>query len=95
VPRKPFYLTGQLGDRAVTLFAEGERIYLRREDGHREEVELGGREREPEAPEPLVAEGRPPPPPGETGETEERAPGTSPLDAILPTPEEDAAGESR
>jgi transposase InsO family protein len=96
VPRKPFYLTGQLGDRPVTLFAEGDRVYLRGEDGRREEVELGGRKREPGVPpEPLAAEGRPPSLPGESPETEERAPGTSPLDAILPSPEEDAAEGAR
>jgi len=44
VPRKPFYLTGQLGDKVFSLHGEGDRIYLREGQGQREEVELVGDE---------------------------------------------------
>jgi len=38
--RKPVYLTGRVGDRSVTLHAEGERVILQSSDGTREEVDL-------------------------------------------------------
>lgn len=62
-PRKPFYLTGRVGDEAISLHAEGERVVLVREDGTREEVDLAapGRRVEvgeaPGMPEPLSAQG--------------------------------------
>lgn len=37
-PRKPFYLTGQVGDEPVTLHAEGEKMILTKGDGVRREV---------------------------------------------------------
>ena len=40
-PRKSFYLTGRVGDAGIAMHAEGERIVLTREDGTREEVDLG------------------------------------------------------
>lgn len=40
-PRKPFYLTGRVGDANISLHAEGERVVLTKEDGSREEVDLG------------------------------------------------------
>jgi transposase InsO family protein len=40
VPKKPFYLAGQLGGKPFCLHAEGERMYLVQEDGRREEVKL-------------------------------------------------------
>lgn len=55
LPRKPFYLTGQMGGQAFTLHAEGARVYLTHEDGRRQEVDLVA----PEAPggtEPVVEE---------------------------------------
>ena len=39
-PRKPFYLTGRVGDQPLSLHAEGERVVLVKEDGQREEVDL-------------------------------------------------------
>ncbi len=39
-PKKPFYLTGNVGDQAFSVHAEGERVFLVNEDGAREEVEL-------------------------------------------------------
>lgn len=40
-PRKPFYLTGRVGNETISLHAEGERVVPVREDGSREEVDLG------------------------------------------------------
>jgi transposase InsO family protein len=42
VPKKPFYLTGQVGGKAFSVHAEGERVILTRGAGDREEVELVG-----------------------------------------------------
>ena len=55
-PRKPFYLTGRVGEESVSLHAEGEKVVLTKEDGTREEVDLtapGRREEDP----PSVGEG--------------------------------------
>jgi transposase InsO family protein len=41
VPRKPFYLTGRVGDVGIALHAEGQEVVLTREDGTRERVDLG------------------------------------------------------
>ena len=38
-PKAPFYLTGHLGEKSVSLHAEGERLILVREDGSRQEVD--------------------------------------------------------
>jgi len=40
VPKKPFYVTGQVGDAAFSVHAEGERMILTRGDGAREEIAL-------------------------------------------------------
>jgi hypothetical protein len=51
-PRKPFYLTGRVGDVNISLHAEGQRVVLTREGGEREEVDLsatGRSEAEPSA----------------------------------------------
>ena len=40
VPKPPFYVTGQLGGRNFSLHAEGERVFLTREGGARQEVDL-------------------------------------------------------
>jgi transposase InsO family protein len=40
VPKKPFYLTGQVGGKPFSVHAEGERVILMREQGVREEVDL-------------------------------------------------------
>ncbi len=49
VPRKPFYLTGKLGDANIALHAEGDRVILTHSDGRREEVQLAptGRRAQP------------------------------------------------
>jgi transposase InsO family protein len=40
VPKPPFYMTGQLGGKNFSLHAEGERVFLTREGGFRQEVDL-------------------------------------------------------
>jgi len=40
VPKKPFFLTGQLEGKPFSLHAENGRVYLMQEGGHRQEVEL-------------------------------------------------------
>jgi len=66
-PRKPFYLTGRVGDANISLHAEGERVVLTKEDGSREEVDLGATGRRDEV--------------GSAREVE--GPGASPLDGAL------------
>ena len=39
-PKKPFYLTGQLGDERISVHAEGDRVVVEREGREREEVDL-------------------------------------------------------
>jgi transposase InsO family protein len=51
IPKKPFYLTGQVGGKAFSVHAEGERVILTQQ-GSREEIELTP----PPAPEPQPAE---------------------------------------
>ena len=87
-PRKGFYLTGRVGDRPISLHAEGEKVVLV-EGGRREEVDLSapGRRAEEhessEVPEPVAVTAKVPdllaPEEGE----EEPAPGASPLDEVL------------
>jgi hypothetical protein len=56
-PRKPFYLTGRVGDREISLHAEGEKVVLVEEGKEREEVDLSalGRRGEGEEPQELPA----------------------------------------
>lgn len=44
-PRKPFYLTGRVGDEAVSLHAEGDKVVMTKDDGTREEVDLSAKGR--------------------------------------------------
>jgi hypothetical protein len=89
VPRKPFYLTGRVGDRQISLHAEGEKVVLV-EGEKREEVDLSapGRRVEPEQestlPEPvavtaIVSDAAD----LDDEDVTERAPGTSPLDQAM------------
>ena len=66
-PRKPFYLTGRVGDSNISLHAEGERVVLTKEDGSREEVDLGATGRRDEV----------------GGASDVEGPGQSPLDSAL------------
>jgi transposase InsO family protein len=40
LPKPPFYMTGQVGGQNFSLHAEGERVFLTREGGSRQEVDL-------------------------------------------------------
>jgi hypothetical protein len=89
VPRKPFYLTGRVGQEAISLHAEGERVIFQKGDGSREEVDLTAPGRRgddadvvQELPEPLAVEGHHDDAPG-TDDDAIRPPGTSPLDGAL------------
>jgi hypothetical protein len=87
VPRKPFYLTGRIGDQSISLHAEGEKVVLTKGDGSREEVDLGATgPRQDEAkheplPEPVAAMGSPADHPA-TADRQESPPGSSPLDEL-------------
>jgi transposase InsO family protein len=49
-PRKPFYLTGRVGDVDLSIHAEGQRVVLNTADGRREEVDLRASGRRAETP---------------------------------------------
>jgi transposase InsO family protein len=92
-PRKGFYLSGRVGDRAISLHAEGEKVVLMEEGKGREEVDLsapGRRAEESESsqvPEPVAVTAKVPDllaPEDEDGE-DLLAPGSSPLDGVLET----------
>jgi transposase InsO family protein len=89
VPKKPFYLTGQVGDQPFSLHSEGERMILTRSNGSREEIAMNpgevapapvqsGDTREPVCPQGKVASNG-----DELGSEEPAAPGTSVLDEGL------------
>jgi hypothetical protein len=81
IPKAPLYLTGQVGGQPVSLHAEGERVILTGPSGARQEVDLAATVARPELPEPVcpsaVVRGDP-------EAEQEPAPGTSPLDELLP-----------
>ena len=85
VPRKPFYLTGRIGDQSISLHAEGEKVVMMKGDGSREEVDLGATGKREDAaeplPEPLVPSANPPDHPA-TADADEAAPGGSPFDEL-------------
>ncbi len=88
-PRKPFYLTGRVGNKSLSLHAEGDKVVMTREGGEREEVDLSapGR-REEEVPlggprEPMARDGAPSDPPVYSQDSNELPPGRSPLDDPL------------
>ena len=96
VPRKPFYLTGRIGDQSISLHAEGEKVVMTRGDGSREEVDLGATGKrqdappdEAELPEPVAPMGNPPDH-AATADASEHAPGSSPLDELQGLLDEDA-----
>jgi transposase InsO family protein len=90
MPRKPFYLTGRIGDQSISLHAEGEKVVMMKGDGSREEVDLGATgprqddrlEQDP-LPEPLAPMGAPSDHEA-TADEVEPAPGASQLDDMLP-----------
>jgi len=95
LPRRPFYLTGQVGGNSFSVHAEGERVILTRPQGQKEEIDLeAGRPAQEVLSDPLPngdAQGLPEPlcPDGSPGrlrpeaEDGELPPGVSPLDEGL------------
>jgi hypothetical protein len=96
VPKKPFYLTGQVGDKSFSVHAEGERVILKRQGEERQEVELvppeGKTSSQPASqqmmPEPVCPNGSPVARTSEPLMPSVEEPGSSPLDQILPQLEE-------
>jgi transposase InsO family protein len=92
VPKKPFYLTGQVGGKSFSVHAEGERVILKRQGEQRQEVDLVNPEDEPAdkpaqqqtMPVPLCPDGSPVAEPMEPPVPSFEEPGNSPLDQILP-----------
>jgi hypothetical protein len=92
VPKKPFYLTGQVGGKSFSVHAEGERVILKRQGEERQEVELVPPEDEAlvepawhePLPEPLCPNGSPAAWPNEPPTPAVEGPGSSPLDQVLP-----------
>lgn len=56
VPKKPFYLTGQVGGKSFSVHAEGERVILKRQGEARQEVDLVSPEDQLPADSPCPAE---------------------------------------
>ncbi len=87
VPRKPFYLTGRVGDEPFSLHAEGEKVVLLQGE-RREEVDLSapGRRTEEGAeaalPDPVAPTVRVPDAAEALDDGGEGPPGTSPLDDV-------------
>lgn len=82
VPKAPFYLTGQVGGRTVSVHAEGERVIMTNENGQRQEIDLvrPTEEKPPELPTPVCPEANVP---CDVGNEEPPAPGTSPIDGLM------------
>jgi transposase InsO family protein len=83
-PRKPFYLTGRVGDVGLSVHTEGEKVVMTTEGGKREEVDLRATGKRPEIgaedpPEPVSPAGPVPPPRDEVP----LGPGESHLDGFL------------
>jgi hypothetical protein len=102
VPKKPFYLTGQVGDKSFSVHAEGERVILKRQGEERQEVDLVSPQQEaslepasPQTlPEPLCPNGSLVASPNEPPAPSVEVPGSSPLDQILPELGEAFSGKS-
>ena len=102
VPKKPFYVTGQVGGKSFSVHAEGERVILKRQGEERQEVELVSPDDEASAepasqqtlPEPLCPNGSPVARPSEPPAPSIEGPGSSPLDQILPQLGEAFSSES-
>ncbi len=101
LPRKPFYLTGRIGDQSISLHAEGEKVVLTNGDGRREEVDLGATGPRQDVSQPVAGDALPAPlvPMGSpadhpaTADGGEPAPGGSVLDDLLPGLLGEEAGE--
>jgi transposase InsO family protein len=100
VPRPPFYVTGQVGGKNFSLHAEGERVFLTQEGQQRREVDLAPPAQgttDNALPAPVCPDGSPAAEEITSGtDSDEPAPGTSPLDEFLPPHRgSDAAGDSQ
>jgi hypothetical protein len=92
MPKRPFYLTGHVGDKSFSVHAEGERVILKRQGEERQEVDLvnphHARPAEPTwpqtLPEPVCPNGSPAAAPNEPWAPLIESPGSSPLDQVLP-----------
>jgi len=92
LPKKPFYVTGQVGGKSFSVHAEGERVILKRQGEERQEVDLVRPDERVSAeaaspqtlPEPLCPNGSPVAQPSEPPMPSLEEPGSSPLDQILP-----------
>jgi transposase InsO family protein len=92
LPKKPFYVTGQVGGKSFSVHAEGERVILKRQGEERQEVDLVRPDDRVSAelasrqtlPEPLCPNGSPVAQPSEPPMPSLEEPGSSPLDQILP-----------
>jgi hypothetical protein len=83
VPKKPFYLTGQVGDQPFSVHAEGERVILKRGTEGREEIALTKPTPPNELPAPVCPLGAVAGPTGQEGNEAPPVPGVSPLDEAL------------
>jgi transposase InsO family protein len=90
VPKKPFYLTGQLDGKPFSVHQEGDRVILRQADEPREEIDLadpepnGSRSQEDEV-ERLPSSVCPDGSPTSLWPGDVPLPGQSPLDAMFPS----------
>ena len=82
VLKAPFYLTGQVGGRTVSVHAEGERVIMTNESGERQEIDLArpADPKPPELPTPICPQAVVS---GEEGNEEPWAPGTSAIDGLM------------
>jgi len=79
-PAAPFYLAGRVGEKGLSVHAEGEKLILTTEDGARQEVSLDKPKAPPEEPEPrqpAASEAQ------DFEPDEDPGPGASPLDGAL------------
>lgn len=81
MPKKPFYVTGQVAGKNFSLHAEGERVILTREEGERQEVDLAKPPDDTQVPAPVCPIGVVDP---SLPDEVEPAPGTSVLDELAP-----------
>lgn len=84
IPKKPFYLTGQVEGKPFSVHAEGERVILTKEDGSREEVDLvkPAEGEKIDLPAPICPEAELDSAVSGGGDEEPAAPGASALDAL-------------
>ncbi|MBK8172710.1 MAG: DDE-type integrase/transposase/recombinase [Sandaracinaceae bacterium] len=88
-PRKSFYLTGRIGDETIALHGQGGKVVMTKSDGTREEVDLAAEGRRAqtderaEVPDPVAVHGAPEDPSAMANDSEQLAPGESPLESAL------------